>query len=201
MHNTSWGQPKRRPRTRFRVGCAVLVCLLLSRLPLFLNAANALARSSAGCMPVDLRFTLQRSLVSLDFTATLLNLTNEQAFELIEDGSLLWAFDLSSKQGERRKLIRVYAGSVADYLERRPSTGKLPAVREIIDQVFPDHGSTITAADISRQWGTDPDHVLNVWRAGHLRLFKGSKCRLGRNGSPLVDFGSVADFMAERQVL
>lgn len=151
---------------------------------------------------VNIPVTLHRPLISLECSATLLNVSRDKAFELIESGDLLFAFDLSAKKGCRHPLIRVLSQSVADYLAARPAPKDLPDVQTVIgQQIFPGHGAGITAFGVSRQWSVDSDHVLNLWRAGELRLASGGKCRPGRNGSPRLDFGSVAEFMTERQLL
>jgi hypothetical protein len=134
----------------------------------------------------------------LDFAATVLNVTSDQVRGLIDDGRLLFAWDLSVKQ--TRPLIRIWAQSILDYVSQTAPPKHLPSLADVLDQIFPNHGAKILANEISRRAGCDPEHVTNLWRAGLLRKASGSGCRSGRNGSPLIDFASLTEFFQERQL-
>src|SRR5215472_16677760 len=121
----------RREHVRACRWLAVSVLLFVAILPSF-TQPEALACPRAGCTVVNLNLTIPKPLVSLEFSATALGVTYNEAFQLIEDGSLLWAFDLSAKQGHKRRLIRVLSQSLADHISKRPLSKTLPDVQQII---------------------------------------------------------------------
>jgi hypothetical protein len=67
--------------------------------------------------------------------------------------------------------------------------------------VFPAPRPAITAFEISRAWNASPDHILNLCWARHLSLVKGTRCRRGRGGSPLVVTASAVEFLRQRRML
>lgn len=150
---------------------------------------------AAGRSVVVYQVPLSRPLVSLDVVSCVLNVSPEEAKGLIENGCL-YAFELSRK--ETRPLVRVIASSLANYTSRQHAPNSAPGVQQLIDEIFPSRPVTIGAAYLSRRWSCDPDHVLNLWRAGLLRAAKGASCKPGPGGSPSLDFESVADFMKAR---
>ena len=147
---------------------------------------------------VTFALPIVRPVVSLDFAATVLNITSDQARRLIDDGSLLFAWDLSRKQN--RPLVRIWAQSLAHYADQKPAPQALPDMQTITGLMFPNHGSKIIAHEVSRRWGCDPEHVTNLLQDGLLRKANGTAWRSGRGGSPAVDFASLVEFLEERQI-
>lgn len=182
-------------------GCSVALALSAISCSSW-NNKRSKALCSFECLLAVVTFTvlpLLRPLVSLDFAATVLNVDWNKARALIEDGSLLWAWDIG--RNPQRPLIRIFARSLADYVERRPAPKSIPTLESILEEIFPAHGPAITANYISRRCGVDPEHPANLIRAGKLRLARGTTFKLGRNSSPMVDFNSIAQFFDERLLL
>jgi hypothetical protein len=148
---------------------------------------------------VTIAFPLVRPLVSIDFCATALNITPDQTRGLIESGELLWAFNLGLT--ESRPLVRIWAESLRARIENQPASKAIPDIEVVLKQVFPGAANTVTSSQLSRIWSVDAEHTLNLVRAGLLHLAKGTLCRVGRGGSPALEFASVATFMEERQIV
>jgi len=187
-----------------KIAASVGRILLIASLSFVIPAWKVFNASTASVFMVPSRavvvyqVSLLRPLVSLDVVSSVLNVTRDDARGLIEDGSLLWAFDLSVKQS--RPLVRVFSQSLADYARIRTAPKSGPEFSAVLQAIFPVHGKAIRSSLLCRAWSVDEDHTLNLWRAGLLRLADGSECKSGCNGSPALDFASVAEFMEERQL-
>lgn len=151
----------------------------------------------ARCAVVSYQVTIVRPLVSLDVVSSVLNVSREDGRMLIDNGSL-FAFNLSLKQS--RSLIRVFSHSLAEYARSRTAPKAAPEFSAVLGAAFPGQGKTIRASQVVRAFSCDNDHVLNLIRAGAFRLANGEQIKTGCNGSPLLEFASVTEFM-ERGVI
>ena len=149
------------------------------------------------------RIRFHRPLVSIWTTLTLIGGDRpEEIIALIENGELLFAFDVGSKRAKTRE-IRILGSSINEFLAGRPA----PAISEQEDfnlamqAVFPAPKPAIPAFEIARAWNACPGHIINLCRGRELNLVKGARIRRGRGGSPMVTMGSAVEFLRQRRCL
>ncbi len=119
------------------------------------------------CTLIQLSVSLHRPLVDMAFVCACLNVSRERAFEMIESGELLWAWNLAP-QKHRRTCVRVLAESLANRMQGRRSPrseGPLDIQRVVHNSIFPGYVSRISAKEVWLAWGVDHD----VGTATHTR--------------------------------
>jgi len=144
----------------------------------------------------------KRPLVSIFSVLSVTDLKSEdEVLAAIEDGRLLWAFNLSSKEAKSR-LVRVLAASVQNLVEgtRPPETSEAEEWEEVERLIFPTPAPSIQTKEIALAWGVSGTHVLNLCDQRLLRLAKGTPRHSGPGGSPLVDYQSAVEFLRGRRV-
>jgi hypothetical protein len=122
---------------------------------------------------------------------------------LIEDGTLPWAFNLSTEIYFRRN-VRILAQCIADFQKGKPASNlDFPAVMKLIFPMVssqPGVVAKLKACVIAQRLNVDPSHVDNLRNCGWLKLIPGSKPHRGRGGSPEIEFASVAAFLKKRRI-
>jgi hypothetical protein len=135
--------------------------------------------SNSGCEPIANAATVapvmptistpatpprQRSkpLLPLRGVIALLDKAKDQVLELIDDGSLLWCWDvaLSPKDGRKREL-RILPAAVADYLSGRACSLDWADVLRLL---LPHDEPVILASDISRVLNISRTHLYDLAR-------------------------------------
>lgn len=141
----------------------------------------------------------QRSkpLLPLRGVSALLDQGKGQVLELIEDGSLLWCWNvtLSPKDGRKREL-RILPAAVADYLSGRPCALEWPDVLRLL---LPHEDPVILATDISRVLNISGTHLYNLAR--RKVLVPCSTWRPGPGGYARFPVKTFVDFLRARRVL
>jgi hypothetical protein len=146
--------------------------------------------------------SFKRPLVGLWTVLSVTDLKSEDdVLAAIEDGSLLWAFDLKTKRAKAR-LVRVLAASVCDFVAGNPPPKMTEADewRQVQNLIFGAPASSIPAKEIALAWNISGTHMLNLCDEKLLRLAKGSPRHCGPGGSPLVIFQSAVEFLRERRI-
>ena len=145
----------------------------------------------------------KRPLVSIFSVLSVTDLKNEdEVLAAIEEGRLLWAFDLKAKAAKAR-LVRVLAASVQNLVEgKQPSKmSESQEWEEVKRMIFPTPAPSILAKEIALAWGVSGTHILNLCDQRLLRLVKGTPRHSGPGGSPLIVYQSAVDFLKKRRVM
>lgn len=180
---------------------AHFVCNLLSLQWLPSLTIQILRTRSFGTRMLELRVKLHRPLVDINFATALLGRGRKEVMALIETGEILWAWNLNLSL-EMRPFVRIYAQSIADYLEKRPAP-KIDSELQfelITRQIFQGHSKTINGVRLKRALGVGSDHVHHLWHAGLLRTAPGSRCYRGVGGSPVFELSSAVEFLSKRRL-
>jgi sugar phosphate isomerase/epimerase len=145
----------------------------------------------------------KRPLVSVWTVLAVSDLKSEDAvLEAIDDGRLLYAFDIARPNANRR-LVRVLASSVVDFVEGRkpPNNSEAQEWQKVLRQIFPVTSPTIVAKEIAIAWNVSSTHIINLIEQKLLRLdANGSPWHGGRGGSPRVEYASATDFLKTRRL-
>jgi hypothetical protein len=132
-----------------------------------------------------------------------LDVDEDQVLRLIEDGELLWAFNLAAARATRRT-IRVLSESVSDYLAGQVRTcGDNKAEAEwqrVASLVFPDKPVIVTC-ELARALSCGRDLAMNLVRKNHVRVVSGRRWRSGPGGSPRIDTASAKEWLKGRRIL
>lgn len=169
-------------------------------------------RMIADAAPAATQFphvSLRTPLVSLEVVRAALRQTTLEVLCLIESGRLPWVFDVALAHGGTRRELRVLARCLADLqCGQRTFTGgndEFPAVLQTIfpmaQPARPGSVPALRADTVARQLCIKGTHCLALADSGHFRLTSGTVRRAGPNGSPLVRYDSVCEFLKQRRVL
>ncbi len=125
---------------------------------------------------------------------SLVDQDEDHVLQLIEDGSIAWAFDvaLDTKRGRNREL-RILPAAVACYLKRQPCELRWAGV---IALLLPDAPMT-SACEISHTLNVSGDHVYHLIQRKEIAGC--STWRRGPGGSARVPVKSVVKFLQERR--
>lgn len=152
------------------------------------------------------QITLSRPLVNVATAGAALDCHADAIRGLIEDGKLLWAFNISTEIHTYQE-VRILAHCLRDF-----QTGQLAASRAldfaaVLTLIFPMLPAPqfgvipkLTADTLARRFNCRTDHVFHLVNVGGLRLI-GSKARRGPGGSPFIEFASVANFLRKRRII
>ena len=155
----------------------------------------------------------KRPLVDVWAACAALDCSEDAVVNLVDEGRLRFAFNLASRHAHTRRCIRILSRSLAEFqagavpgLGAMSATQDAAAFAEALKLIFPaltryaTGGSTVRVTTIGRKFNMGTDHVLNLCDENSLRLVPGTVRRRGPNGSPQVDFASVAKFLAARRL-
>lgn len=146
-----------------------------------------------------------RPTVGMDGAKHLLDLSEDEILALLEDGRILFAWNIGL--GEDRREVRILRHSLDDYLARltcppnqaRPQLSE-DAARKLL--LPPGHDKPfLTNGQIQRALNCVSDHVLHLVDAKALTLQPGTKYMRGPNGSALVTVASFGQFLTARRLL
>ncbi len=125
----------------------------------------------------------------------LLDKNEDQVLRLVEDGDLLWAFDLSLiPERARSKELRVLAQCAHDYLAGRKSELEWENVARL---VLPHDEPILTSLEIQRSCNVSCAHVTALIRRRQLECV--SKGHTGPKGSARVTASSFTNFLERRR--
>ena len=112
---------------------------------------------------------------------------------LIEDGKLLWAFNLAANPRRGAKELRIYPPCIADYMDGRECKISFEEVAGALTSARTD---TIRAAEITTALNVSGAVTYGFIRAGELKAC--STWKRGPRGSARVSVASFVSFMARR---
>jgi hypothetical protein len=114
----------------------------------------------------------------------------------VEDGRLLWAFDIRSRGAVKRN-IRVLRPCVAAYAERCPCP--LQGLAAVLDYLLPAGMKDPHATSVRRLFGCSQAHIARLIADGLLRVTVPSAARSGPSSSPKISRESLVSFLTERR--
>ena len=125
---------------------------------------------------------------------SLVDRNEAQVLAMIEEGSLLWAFDvaLDPKSGHCREL-RVLPAAVAAYLRGEACSFDWPDVFSLLVTDSP----TVLAREVSHVLNVSSTHVYNL--IGRKALVSCSRQKTGPFGSARIPTDSFAQFLKNRR--
>ena len=126
---------------------------------------------------------------------SLVDKNEDQVLRLIEDGSLLWAFDvaLDTKHG-RSKELRILPACVADYLRGQQSPIEWA---EVVRSLLPHDEPVILSKDITRVLNVSGTHTYHL--VSRKLLAPCSTWRSGRGGCGHFTTKSFVAFLKSRR--
>jgi hypothetical protein len=130
-----------------------------------------------------------------------LDLDEDDVLVLIDEGALLWAWDIAGKGAERRAL-RVLTESVEDlvYSRKRPYTDDESEWLRVASLVFSDKPVIVTC-DLARSLNCGRQFAMNLVHARQFRLVPRSSIRRGPNGSAQIVTASAKEWLRKRRML
>ena len=154
---------------------------------------KALAESAS--TPVATPRPRSKPLLPVRGVMSLVDKNEDQVLRLIEDGSLVWAFDvaLDPKRGRRREL-RVLPAAVADYL-RGQSCGLEWA--DVLRLLLPHDEPVILSREITRILNVCSTHTYHLAR--RKLITPRSTWRRGRGGCARFAADSFVEFLKLRR--
>ena len=121
---------------------------------------------------------------------SLVDKNDDRVVELVEEGAIAWAFDVSIG---RRMYLRVLPSAVADYLQGRTCALKWA---DVIGLLMPDE-PTILALDITRVLNVTSDHTYAL--IDRKQIVACPTRRHGPGGSARVPAKSFIEFLQKRR--
>jgi hypothetical protein len=147
-----------------------------------------------------LKFT--RPLVSVWAVLSVTDLKGEdEVLEAVEDGRLLFAFNIASRNAKARD-VRVLSDSVCAFVEGRrlANVSEEQDWQRVLRLIFPSPAPTIQAKEIALALNASSSHIIKLIEERLLRLAKGTPWFCGRGGSPRVEYQSAVDFLKARRI-
>ncbi len=151
--------------------------------------------------PATRRTIKPRPLMPLSAVMWRLDCHECQVLALIEEGELLWAFDVKAPKALRPS-VRVLTQSLADFL-----AGKAPPLideemewERVAKSIFPPK-PIIAGRELARLLNCGRQHVLDLVHAGQLGLAPRSQIRPGPGGMPQILTPSAAAWLRTRRML
>jgi len=145
------------------------------------------------------RLLFVRPLLGMESVKALLDVSENDVLDLIAEGELRWAWNLSATTGPRG-FVRVWSRSVTCYMVPGSQPAEPDTIDEVIEQVLPnclqDAASTLRAAALQRVFNVSSGHVLNLLSTGALKL--APRCVWRHGVSPVITRASVVELLKGR---
>ncbi|MGA2751992.1 MAG: hypothetical protein ABSG59_24785 [Verrucomicrobiota bacterium] len=125
----------------------------------------------------------------------------EEVLSLVEEGCLLWAFNIAAPKAKKVACLRILAESVEDFaVGRQRSYGDDEAEwLRVAGIIFPQK-CEIDTYELARALNCGRQHAMDLIHARQFRLAPGAHIRRGPGGSPQILTASVAEWLKERRV-
>lgn len=143
-----------------------------------------------------------RPLVPIRTAMFLADLGEDAVLDLIENGTLPWAWDISGAYSIRRD-IRIWRPCLMAWL-KNPATYATLTPRAALDeaevyrQLFTHSREKLRGTEVRRIFSCCHSHIGNLIRAGLLTAT--TEIRTGPNGSPKITRLSIINFLRSRRV-
>jgi hypothetical protein len=145
-----------------------------------------------------LRIAPKRTLLPLVFVQVALDMDEDKALELIEDGWLYPAWNIGI--GNDRRLIRFWRESLLAYQPgQRPAKVPLADVIAAAMPAYLAHAKEpkmIRGPELKTRLSCAASHIVHLIRAGELK----AATKPNRNAAPVIFFASVVDFLKRREL-
>lgn len=167
-----------------------------------------------------------RPMFHLKAVVTILDLREDDVLALIETGELSWAWDIRSRDAERRD-VRVWRDSVLSFLDSKrvghsvahpfsepvtPTQNGLPkrvghsvatghqALTEdkVLSSLFPHSGAEILSTEVQRMFSASQDHIRNLVQQELLAALNAYS--RGPYGYVRISRASVLTFLRSRRI-
>lgn len=126
----------------------------------------------------------------------LLDQDQDAVLALIEDGHLAWAWDIRSREAERRE-VRIWRESLISHLagHRQPDLDELT----VIDSILPHFGPDIRSPQLQRLFTASQGHIGNLIDQGLIHGL--NEATTGKNGFVRVSRDSIVNFLRRRRIV
>ncbi len=141
----------------------------------------------------------RRCLMALDAVRQELELPEHKLDDVLKSGVLAYVWDIGT--GEHRGTLKVLPDCVEHYHAHgsKPFPLSEPEVFTLL--LPPGHQKPfVENLDLQFLFGCSSDHVLNLVRAGDLKLLAGTSYHRGPKGSALITVDSFREFMTTRRM-
>lgn len=145
-----------------------------------------------------------RALMCVQSAMWALDLNEDEVLRLIDDGQLLWAFDISSP-GARCRDIRILSDSVAAIMQGRPVAAlNETSIQEawVVSRIFP-AAEFVKVKEVARILSCSSTHVFHLVHSGAVQAEPTSWAsrRSGPKGSPVIYTQSLQRWLLKRRVV
>jgi hypothetical protein len=148
-----------------------------------------------------LRLTIAAPVIGPETVRAILQCGEEDVYELCQDGTIEWAWDLRTP-GADHVFLRALAQSV-DAAKRKLAGEKIPLSletdAEILHAILNHDRDIIRGTEIARRFNFGADHCNRLIRAGALLTIKPAS-EYDVNESPVVTRESLAAFLTARRI-
>jgi hypothetical protein len=137
----------------------------------------------------------------LSAVMTWLDLDEDDVIVLIDEGALLWAFDIKSP-GAGKRNVRVLTESVEDLVQRRKRTYQDDESewQRVAALVFPDKPAIVTR-ELARALNAGRNFTIDLIHARQFQFAPGgAQIRTGPNGSPHITTASAKKWLLKRRM-
>lgn len=169
------------------------------------ESASAPGQGRALQRELPLSLPASKPLVHLRTAMDLLDRDEDAILNLILDGQIAYAFDISTRHADRRE-IRIFRKSLESYKSHSshqsysvPSVNSVAKTLEsVISEILPP-GQHFAATSLKRRFTCNSGHVLHL--IDEKLLLAVSDPKRGPKGSPLITRESAAAFLNSRRIL
>lgn len=142
-----------------------------------------------------------RPLMTISAVCGILDRNQESVLQLIEEGELLFAFNIAAAE-TRHRIPRILWESIDDFLagRKREFSSEGEAWAHVAPLIFPEK-EQITTRDVMRALNCSRQHAIDLIREKTFVLAPGSHCRRGPGGSPKIETASLAAWLKSRRML
>jgi hypothetical protein len=138
-----------------------------------------------------------KPLLPLRGVTALVDKSKQEVLELIEEGEILWVWDVAlSQRGGRKRELRILPAAVADYLSGRQCQLDW---EDVLRLLLPHEEPVIMSGQISRILNISVTHVYDLARRKVLSPC--STWRAGRGGFARFPAKAFIDFLKARRVV
>jgi hypothetical protein len=151
--------------------------------------------------PLTRRSVTPRPLMPLSAVMWRLDRHEADIIAMIEEGDLLWAFDIRAPKAVKPE-PRILTQSVVDFLagNRPPLQDEETEWQRVASLIFPAK-PVLVRCELAALLNCGRSHAMDLVRGCHFRLAPGHTIRPGPGGSPHIIADSVKDWLRKRRML